>query len=183
MKRIPCVLTIAGSDSCGGAGIQADLKTFSALCVHGLSVITSVTAQNTCNVLSIYDMPGKIVKDQINALFEDVLVDSIKTGMLHSSDLIRVVANELENYDSPLVVDPVMVAKSGSNLMEEDAIHTLIKKLLPIATIVTPNIPEAEKISGIPINNLEDAKKAAKIISDLDVEAVVIKGGHFIFSR
>ena len=178
MKRIPCVLSIAGSDSGGGAGIQADLKTFSALCVHGVSVITSITAQNTCNVLSIFDVPVEIVKAQIKALLEDIPINSAKTGMLHTNDLIEVVANELKKQDFPLVVDPVMVAKSGSILMEEEAIQTLIKRLLPIATIVTPNIPEAEKISGIEINNSEDVKKAAKNISDLGAEAIVINGGH-----
>ncbi len=177
MKKIPCVLTIAGSDSGGGAGIQADLKTFASFQVHGVSVITSVTAQNTCTVSSIYDLPAEIVRAQINALLEDMPINAVKTGMLRTSDLIEVVVNELKQ-DFPIVVDPVMVAKSGAVLMEKNAIKTLVEKLIPIAAVITPNIPEAEKISKIKILDVKDAKKAARKISEIGVEAVVIKGGH-----
>ncbi|MEM4636865.1 MAG: bifunctional hydroxymethylpyrimidine kinase/phosphomethylpyrimidine kinase, partial [Nitrososphaerota archaeon] len=178
MKKIPRALTIAGSDSGGGAGIQADLKTFAALGVHGMSAITSITAQNTRTVTMIHDVPVEMVREQIRVVVEDIGVDAVKTGMLHTAEIISTVVEELEKIDTPIVVDPVMIAKSGARLLREEAMKTLIEKLIPIATIVTPNAREAEALSGIKIENLEDQKKAARLIADLGPRSVVVKGGH-----
>lgn len=176
--RIPRALTVAGSDSGGGAGIQADLKTFAALGVHGMSAITSITAQNTKAVTMVHDVPLEIIREQIRVVVEDIGVDAVKTGMLHTSEIISVVAEELEKIDAPIVVDPVMIAKSGAKLLRDDAIESLVKKIIPIATVVTPNAREAEALSGIKVKDIEDQKKAAKIISELGPRAVVVKGGH-----
>uniref|UniRef100_A0A7J3ZIV8 Bifunctional hydroxymethylpyrimidine kinase/phosphomethylpyrimidine kinase n=1 Tax=Fervidicoccus fontis TaxID=683846 RepID=A0A7J3ZIV8_9CREN len=180
-KRVhpPRALTIAGSDSGGGAGIQADLKTFAALGVHGMSAITSITAQNTFEVRGIQDVTPEIVGLQIDAVAQDIGVDAAKTGMLSSSDIVRVVAEKVKTYGFPLVVDPVMIAKSGARLLREDAISTLVGELIPLATVVTPNRMEAEVLSGIKISTLDDAKRAAKkIIEEHHPKVVVIKGGH-----
>jgi len=171
-------LTIAGSDSGGGAGIQADLKTFASFGVHGMSAITSITAQNTVGVEAIFDLPPWLVKKQIECLAEDIGIDAAKTGMLSNKEIVRGVANTLKKYDFPVVVDPVMIAKSGAYLLKEDAIDAFIKYILPIAFVITPNKHEAERLSGIKIKNREDAKKAAKEIKKLGAEAVIIKGGH-----
>jgi hydroxymethylpyrimidine/phosphomethylpyrimidine kinase len=168
-------LTIAGSDSGGGAGIQADLKTFQALGVHGASVITSLTAQNTREVRDILDLPLEFIKAQFDAVHEDFEVKAAKTGMLSNKEIIKCVAENLGSY--PLVVDPVMVAESGGKLLKDDAIETLEKSLLPKAAVVTPNIPEAEVLSGIEIKGIDDMNKACKIISKHGC-SVVIKGGH-----
>ncbi len=168
-------LTIAGSDSGGGAGIQADLKTFQAMGVHGASVLTSLTAQNTLAVRDIFDLPIEFIKAQFDAIHEDFEVKAAKTGMLSSREIITCVAENVGSY--PLVVDPVMVAESGGRLLRDDAIETLEKLLLPKATIVTPNIPEAEILSGIEIKGTDDMKDACKIIGHLGC-SVVIKGGH-----
>ena len=176
--RVPVALTIAGSDSGGGAGIQADLKTFAALGVHGTVALTAVTAQNTYSVIGVQGIDPDIVGKQIDAVVSDLGVDSAKTGMLYTSAIIRVVARKVSQYGFPLVVDPVMIAKSRARLLKEDAIKTLIEELLPLATVVTPNIPEAEVISGIKIESKEDMIKSAKEISKLGPKAVVIKGGH-----
>lgn len=178
MKKIPCVLTIAGSDSGGGAGVQADLKTFSALGVYGVCAITSVTAQNTSAVSAIQDVTPDIVKKQIIAVTDDFRVDAAKTGMLHTRAIIEVVSEQICERGFPTVVDPVMVSKSSTRLMEQDAVETLIRRLLPVATVVTPNAVEAEVISGIKVRGVEDAKTAAKAISALGPKATVIKGGH-----
>ncbi|MCS7116151.1 MAG: bifunctional hydroxymethylpyrimidine kinase/phosphomethylpyrimidine kinase [Nitrososphaerota archaeon] len=171
-------LTIAGSDSGGGAGIQADLKTFAAFGVHGMSVITAITAQNTVSVSAIHDVPLDIIKAQIEAVVEDIGVDIVKTGMLHTKDVINLVADEVMEYRLPIVVDPVMVAKSGARLLREDAVNTLIERLLPLAIVVTPNRMEAEILANMNIGNLHDAEVAARRIAELGPQAVVVKGGH-----
>ena len=178
-SRPPTALTIAGSDSGGGAGISADLKTFSALGVHGLLAVTSITAQNTLKVKSTYDLPAKMVAEQIEVVVEDIGVDAAKTGMLSSPEIVRVVAESLSKYDFPLVVDPVMRAKSGDPLLKPEAVKVLAERLIPRATVVTPNRPEAEALTHVKIAGLDDAKKAAKLIVDeLGAEAAVVKGGH-----
>jgi len=171
-------LTIAGSDSGGGAGIQADLKTFAALGVHGMSAVTSITAQNTVEVTAFQDIKPEVIRAQIEAVAEDIGVDAAKTGMLHTAEIIEAVAEEVEKYRFPTVVDPVMVAKSGSRLLEPEAVETLIEDFLPLATVLTPNAEEAEAISGVRVKSVEEAKKAAEEIFELGPEAVVVKGGH-----
>jgi len=178
--RIPCALTIAGSDSGGGAGIQADLKTFAALGVHGMTALTSITAQNTVAVTAVQDVDPDVVRAQIEAVAEDIGVDAAKTGMLHTSEIIAVVAGEVERYGFPVVVDPVMISKSGAVLLRPEATATLVESLLPLATVVTPNAMEAEVISGVKVGTVEDGKRAAEKIADLGPGAVVVKGGHII---
>ncbi|GFR34222.1 bifunctional hydroxymethylpyrimidine kinase/phosphomethylpyrimidine kinase [Thermobrachium celere] len=173
------VLTIAGSDSCGGAGIQADLKTFSAHLVYGMSVITSVTAQNTQGVTDAYDLPVEVIEKQISAIFDDIKVDAVKIGMLSSSEIISIVANSLKLHKAQnIVLDPVMISKSGFNLLKEDAVKTLINELIPICTIITPNIYEASLIVQMDIKDLEDMKIACKKIYDKGARYVLVKGGH-----
>ncbi|MCP8314566.1 MAG: bifunctional hydroxymethylpyrimidine kinase/phosphomethylpyrimidine kinase [archaeon] len=178
MQMIPRVLSIAGSDPDGGAGIQADLKTFSALGVYGMTVITSVTAQNTVELKKIHDVPVDVIRAQIEALISDISIDAVKTGMLHTKEIVEVVAEEIGRQNFPLVIDPVMATKSGAPLLEEDAKSALIKILFPLATIVTPNSVEAEMISGIEIKTIDDAKDAAVRIAKFGAKAVLIKGGH-----
>ncbi|MET1102354.1 MAG: bifunctional hydroxymethylpyrimidine kinase/phosphomethylpyrimidine kinase [Pyrodictiaceae archaeon] len=179
MRLWRVALTIAGSDSGGGAGIEADLKTFAALGVHGTVAITSVTAQNTYEVKAIHDIPPEVVEKQIDAIAEDMGVDAAKTGMLSNSDIIKAVARAVKRHGFPLVVDPVMIAKSGAPLLKPEAVKTLTEELLPLATLVTPNRMEAEKLSGLTIRSLDDAKKAAKkIAEEYGAEAVIVKGGH-----
>ncbi len=176
--KVPRALTIAGSDSGGGAGIQADLKTFAALGVHGMSAVTAITAQNTKTVTMIHDIPVEIVREQIRVVVEDIGVDAVKTGMLHTVEIISAVADELGKINAPIVIDPVMIAKSGARLLREDAVNTLIEKLIPLATVITPNAREAEALAGTEIKDVDDQKKAAEKISSLGPKAVVIKGGH-----
>lgn len=176
--RVARALTIAGSDSGGGAGIQADLKTFAALRVHGMSAVTAITAQNTTGVGAIQEVDPKVVKAQIEAVVEDIGVDAAKTGMLYSSGIINVVAKEVEEHGFPVVVDPVMVAKSGAPLLKKDAVKALAERLIPLATVVTPNAMEAEALSSVKVESLEDAKESAKEIAKLGAAAVVVKGGH-----
>ncbi len=176
--RAARALTIAGSDSGGGAGIQADLKTFAALGVHGMSAITAITAQNTYSVTAVQPIEPRIVVEQIRAVISDIGVDAVKTGMLYSSETIEAVAEELREAHAPIVVDPVMIAKSGARLLREDAEEALIKELLPIATVVTPNILEAPSLAKMSIRSLRDAEEAAKRIAALGPKAVVVKGGH-----
>lgn len=171
-------LTIAGSDSGGGAGIQADLKTFAALGVHGMSAITSVTAQNTLEVRAMHDLPPAMVRAQIESVVEDIGLDAAKTGMLSSARIISAVAQTVERYDFPLVVDPLMVAENGARLLREDAVHALVEGLLPLARVVTPNRHEAEWLSGMPIKTKQDAQRAARIIKKMGADAVIITGGH-----
>lgn len=177
-ERIPRALTIAGSDSGGGAGIQADLKTFAALRVHGMSAITSVTAQNTVGVTGVHDIPPDMIRLQIDTVADDIGIDAAKTGMLHTSEIIAVVAEAVKRHGFPLVVDPVMVAKSGARLLKSEAVRSLTEALLPTATVVTPNAREAEVLSGMKIRSVAEAERAAKEISSLGPKAVVVKGGH-----
>ena len=173
------VLTIAGSDSGGGAGIQADLKTITVLGGFGMSVITALTAQNTLGVHGIHDVPPEFVAAQFDAVAADIGIDAAKTGMLASSEVIRAVAGKIRQYGiEKLVVDPVMVAKGGAPLIREEAKKTLIAELIPLAFVLTPNIPEAEVLSGIRITTLADMKEAARIIHRMGARHVVVKGGH-----
>ncbi len=179
MKNIPVAITIAGSDSGGGAGIEADLKTFMALGVHGAVAITSVTAQNTYEITMTHDLPAEIVAEQIRVVYRDMGIHAGKTGMLSSKEIIRAVAETIKELGFPLVVDPVMVAKSGARLLREDAVDALTRELLPEAMLVTPNIPEAEILAGMKINSLEDMEEAARtIVEKHGVEAALVKGGH-----
>ncbi|MEM2971395.1 MAG: bifunctional hydroxymethylpyrimidine kinase/phosphomethylpyrimidine kinase [Candidatus Bathyarchaeia archaeon] len=178
-RTVPVALTIAGSDSGGGAGVQADIKTFAALGVHGAAAITAITAQNTCSVRAIQPLNPEIVKAQIKAVAEDMGINAGKTGMLYTAEIVRAVAEGVSLYGFPLVVDPVIVAKVGSPLLEAEAINALKNCLLPKATVITPNKFEAEKLAEMEIKSLEDAEIAARKISELGVKAVVVKGGHF----
>ena len=172
-------LTIAGSDSSGGAGIQADLKTMTMNGVYGMSAITALTAQNTTGVTGIMEVTPEFLEKQLDAVFSDIFPDAIKTGMVSSSELIRVIAKKLKQYNaSNIVVDPVMVATSGAKLISDDAIETLKDNLLPLATVITPNIPEAEVLSGMTITSEDEMVEAAKIIYETYGCAVLCKGGH-----
>jgi hydroxymethylpyrimidine/phosphomethylpyrimidine kinase len=175
----PVVLTIAGSDSGAGAGIQADLKTFAALGVYGVSVITAITAQNTVGVRAVQEINANVIAAQLDALAEDFSIAALKTGMLSSVAIIETVAAGLRRHGlGPLVVDPVMIAKSGDRLLREDAVDTLRGMLLPLAHVVTPNIPEAEVLTGLSIRTQADRVAAGRAIMKLGAHAVVIKGGH-----
>ena len=172
-------LTIAGSDCSGGAGIQADLKTMSALGVFGMSVIVSVVAENTARVLSIEDISPKVIADQIDAVFEDIPPDAVKVGMLSTPACMEAVAAGLKKYrPRHVVIDPVMYAKNGSPLMQESAISALRSTVLPLATLLTPNIPEAEKLAGMEISSEADMREAARRIQALGPQNVLVKGGH-----
>jgi hydroxymethylpyrimidine kinase/phosphomethylpyrimidine kinase len=177
-SKAPVAITIAGSDSGGGAGIQADLKTFAALGVHGATAITCVTAQNTCSVTAVEDLKPETIQEQIKAVAEDLGIDSGKTGMLHTEEIIKTVSSEVSKYKFPLVVDPVMIAKSGAPLLKIEAMDALENYLLPKATVITPNRFEAEKLADMKIKQLKEAEVAAKKISEMGPKAVVIKGGH-----
>jgi hydroxymethylpyrimidine/phosphomethylpyrimidine kinase len=173
------VLTIAGSDSSGGAGIQADLKTFAALGVYGTCVITALTAQNTTGVSAVFDVPPEFVGQQIDAVVTDISPDAVKTGMLASAEIVEVVVAKLQQYQLPhLVVDPVMVAKGGARLLAKDAVNAVRTKLLPLAEVLTPNLPEAEELLGAQIESDEDVRRAASAIREMGPTSVVIKGGH-----
>ena len=178
-------LTIAGSDSCGGAGIQADLKAFSANYVYGMSVITAVTAQNTQGVFSVQDIDDEIIKNQIDAIFTDIKVDGVKIGMVSKIETINAIAEKLRQYKpTNLVIDPVMISKSGFSLLKPESKKTLIQNLLPLADLITPNIPEAEEIlkeigsSIINIKTKEDMCEACKELIKLGCKNVLLKGGH-----
>jgi hydroxymethylpyrimidine/phosphomethylpyrimidine kinase len=174
-------LTIAGSDCSGGAGIQADLKTMTMNGVYAMSAITALTAQNTTGVRAIQESTPEFLKQQIDAVFQDIYPDAVKIGMVASAELIRVIADRLRYYDAKnVVLDPVMVATSGSALMKTGSVQTLIEELLPISTLVTPNIPEAQVLSGRTIERKEDMIAAAKDIGDRYHCAVLLKGGHSI---
>ncbi|XKO54416.1 bifunctional hydroxymethylpyrimidine kinase/phosphomethylpyrimidine kinase [Lysinibacillus fusiformis] len=172
------VTTIAGSDSGGGAGIQADLKTFQELGVFGTSVITALTAQNTRGVTGVFPIEVNFVEKQFHALLGDFSIAAIKTGMLYSSDIIQTIAHILQDLKIPLIVDPVMIAKGGENLLQQEAIEAMRISLLPLATIVTPNIPEAEALTGRKINQFSDMEEVAQCFFQLGVHCVIIKGGH-----
>ncbi|AFY40979.1 bifunctional hydroxymethylpyrimidine kinase/phosphomethylpyrimidine kinase [Nostoc sp. PCC 7107] len=178
-SKIPVALTIAGSDSGGGAGIQADLRTFAFHCVHGTSAITCVTAQNTLGVVRVDAVPSEAVVAQIQAVVEDIGVQAAKTGMLLNQEIITAVAQQVEALEiNNLVVDPVMVSRTGAQLIDDDAIKTLCQQLIPQAAIITPNRYEAQILSGLPINSLDDMREAAQIIHrDLKAKTVLVKGG------
>lgn len=180
MATIPRALTIAGSDSGGGAGIQADLKTFQMLEVYGMSAITAITAQNTLGVHGIYDIPLEGIEKQIDAVITDIGVDAAKTGMLSQPAVIELVAAKVKQHRLPnLVIDPVMVAKGGAALLVDDAKDALRKLLLPLAAVVTPNVPEAEVLTGQAIATMADMERAArKIVDEYGAGAAVVKGGH-----
>ena len=179
--KMKTALTIAGSDCSGGAGIQADLKTMTMNGVYAMSAITALTAQNTTGVRAIQESTPDFLKQQLDAVFEDIYPDAVKIGMVASSELIRVIADRLKFYGAKnVVVDPVMVATSGSALLKNDAVKTLIEELLPVSTLVTPNIPEAQVLSGLTIESKEDMVTAAKQIGDSYHCAVLLKGGHSI---
>ncbi len=174
-------LTIAGSDSCGGAGIQADIKTMTSNGVYAMSAITALTAQNTTGVTGISEVTPSFLKMQLDAVFTDIFPDSVKIGMVSSSELIEVIAERLTFYEAKnIVVDPVMVATSGSALIKTDAVKTLCEKLLPISVLVTPNIPECEILSGLSIKSKDDMVKSSQKVSKDFGCAVLLKGGHSI---
>jgi hydroxymethylpyrimidine/phosphomethylpyrimidine kinase len=177
--KVHKALTIAGSDSGGGAGIQADLKTFAAIGVYGTSAVTAITAQNTVGVTKILELSADIVAAQIDAVIEDIGADALKTGMLGNSAIIETVAEKIREHAlKNIVVDPVMVAKSGDFLLREDAVDALRSRLISLATVVTPNIPEAERLTGMQLRRNQDFETAAKKILDMGTRSVVIKGGH-----
>ena len=179
--NLKTALTIAGSDCSGGAGIQADIKTMTTNGVYAMSVITALTAQNTTGVRAIQESTAEFLKQQIDSVFEDIYPDAVKIGMVASGDLIRVIAERLRYYGARnVVVDPVMAATSGSALLKNDAVEILIEELLPVSTLVTPNIPEAQILSGMEIKSKEDMIAAAKWIGDSYHCAVLLKGGHSI---
>ncbi|MDI3534474.1 MAG: hydroxymethylpyrimidine/phosphomethylpyrimidine kinase [Thermosediminibacterales bacterium] len=175
------VLTIAGSDSCGGAGIQADLKTFSALGVYGMSVITAVTAQNTQGVFGVEEISPDMVAKQLDAVFQDILVDAVKVGMVFSTGIIEVIADRLKKYNiQKVVLDTVMVSKSGCHLLRSESIKALIDLLIPKAYVVTPNLYEAKMLTGISVHTLQEMQEAARKIYNMGAKNVVVKGGHRI---
>jgi hydroxymethylpyrimidine/phosphomethylpyrimidine kinase len=175
------VLTIAGSDSSAGAGIQADLKTFAAHGVYGLNVLTAVTAQNTQGVIAVQNLDSDIVAKQLQAIFADIVVDAVKIGMVSQEDTICVIAQELRKCKpAHIVLDTVMVSSSGYPLLQATAQQALQKELLPLATIVTPNIPEAEVLSGIKIKSMSDMEAAARCIREMGSQYVLLKGGHAV---
>ena len=172
---VPRALTIATSDSGGGAGIQADLKAFAAAGCHGLSALVALTAQNTVAVTAVHELPPAFVIAQLEAVFEDIGVDAAKTGMLFSRALIETVADFLEAHPVPLVVDPVLVASSGARLLQEDAVDTLVTRLFPLATVVTPNLPEAQALTGL---DVEDRRALTERLVELGASAALVTGGH-----
>jgi hydroxymethylpyrimidine/phosphomethylpyrimidine kinase len=172
---IPRCLTIAGSDSGGGAGIQADLKAFAAAGCHGMSVLVALTAQNTLGVTAVHELPPEFVRAQLEAVYDDIGVDAAKTGMLFSAAIIETVAHFLEGRETPLVVDPVMVASSGAKLLRDDAAEVLVARLFPLATIVTPNLHEAEALTG---NQGASRRELAERLHELGAAAVIVTGGH-----
>ncbi len=179
MQAVYKAMTIAGSDSGAGAGAQADLKTFAAFGVYGTSVITAITAQNTQRVAQVMELPPAMIAAQMDAVIQDIGASALKTGMLANAEIITVVAEKIREHGlRNLVVDPVMVAKGGDILLRKDALETLRSRLIPLATIVTPNIPEAEELTGIAVTRMKDLKDAARRLMDMGAKNVVIKGGH-----
>lgn len=175
---LPAALTIAGSDSSGGAGIQADLRTFAALEVYGASAITAVTSQNTLGVRGVEVLPARFVASQIDAVLDDVPIGAIKTGMLASAAVAEAVVVELTKCNVPIIVDPVMVAKSGALLLDDDAVAIVGSRLLPLATLVTPNLAEAERLVGFPVRTVDEQERAARLLVDRGAKAALVKGGH-----
>ena len=178
-KPVPKAMTIAGSDSGGGAGVQADLKTFAALGVYGASTLTAITAQNTVAVTAVHELPVDLIAAQIDAVVTDIGVDAVKTGMLSSAAIVETVAAAVQRHAlTHLVVDPVMIAKSGDALLRPEAVNALRDRLLPLAAVVTPNLPEAETLTGLSITTDADIRRAAEQIVGRGARAVVVKGGH-----
>lgn len=178
-KSPPRVLTVAGSDSGGGAGIQADLKTFAALGCYGTSAITAITAQNTVEVTDVHEVPLQTIAAQIDAVIGDIGADAVKTGMLSSADIVTLVAEKARQHSfSVLVVDPVMVSATGARLLKQEAVDTIRELLLPLATVVTPNVPEAEALAGLEIRDASGMRDAARAIHGMGPRWVVVKGGH-----
>ncbi len=179
------VLSIAGFDGSGGAGIQADLKTFSAFGCYGMTVLTALPVQNTCGVRSCYDIPLQAIEEQLHAIFDDIIPDSIKIGMLFNSQIIELVASFLKEkaIGIPIVLDPVTLAKSGDHLLVPEAVDTLISLLMPLATVITPNIPEAHTFTGINASNSEQMMAVAKKLLDFGPKYVLLKGGHLSTSE
>ena len=176
---VPKAMTIAGSDSGGGAGVQADLKTFAALGVYGTVTLTAITAQNTVGVTGVHEIPSDMIIAQMDAVMGDIGTDAVKTGMLSSQEIVEVVAAQIRKHGiRELVVDPVMVAKSGDPLLREDAVQAVRSHLVPLAAVVTPNIPEAEALTGMTIETDEDVREAAERIIQMGARSVVVKGGH-----
>ena len=179
IRQIASAMTIAGSDSGAGAGIQADLKTFAAFGVYGTSVLTAITAQNTLRVTDVLELPTSIVASQIDAILSDIGTDAVKTGMLSSSAIIDTVADKLlEHHIVNLVVDPVMVAKSGDKLLQDEAVEAMRTRLIPLAAVVTPNAPEAQVLTGRKVETLDDARTAAGELVAMGARVAVVKGGH-----
>ena len=177
--NVPKAMTIAGSDSGGGAGIQADLKTFAALGVYGTVTLTAITAQNTVGVSGVHEIPTDMIVAQMDAVMSDIGADAVKTGMLSSQEIVEVVAAQVAKHGiRSLVVDPVMVAKSGDALLRDDAVNAVCTKLVPLAAVVTPNIPEAEALTGTTIESDDDVREAARRIVSMGARTVVVKGGH-----
>jgi hydroxymethylpyrimidine/phosphomethylpyrimidine kinase len=179
VRAMPQALTIATSDSGGGAGIQGDIKAMAANGVFGLSVVVAITAQNTTTISRIHTVPRDVIEAQLDAVFGDFVVGAVKTGMLHSSEIVRTVAERLRQRGPlRLVVDPVMVSSTGVRLLEADAVETLIRELFPLAEVVTPNVPESEALTGMRITTIDDARAAAIKIHQRGCRAVLLKGGH-----
>ena len=177
--RYPTGITIAGSDSCGGAGIQADLKTFSALGVYGMSVITAITAQNTKKICGIQAVDAEVIKNQIDLLFEDFEVDAVKIGMVYRAETVSILADALRRYRPRwIVLDPVLISTSGNQLLEDAAVESMVCQLFPLANLVTPNIPETEFLTRRPIRSENDFEQAAQAFLQMGCSAVLIKGGH-----
>jgi hydroxymethylpyrimidine/phosphomethylpyrimidine kinase len=172
------VLTIGGSDSGGGAGIQADIKTFSALGVHGTCAITAITAQNTLGVQEVYGLSPDVVRAQMRSITDDFIIAAAKTGMLHSPEIVIAVSDHLRGRCIPLVVDPVIEAEAGGRLLRPDALEALVVHLMPLARVITPNIFEAQAITGVKVRDRHSALEAARKILDMGARAVVVKGGH-----
>ena len=177
-KSYPIVLSIAGSDSSGGAGIQADLKTFSALGVYGATAITAITAQNTLGVVSQMALPPQMVREQIIAVMDDLHPSVVKIGMLSNAEIVNAVAEVLSEYKPKIVLDPVIVSTSGHRLLSVEAQDVIKEKLLPISELVTPNIPEMETLTNMPLSSFEEKENAANYLLDLGAKAVLLKGGH-----
>ncbi len=174
-----CALTVAGSDSSAGAGIQADLKTFAAFGVYGVSAVTAITAQSTSGIIASLALPADLVEAQIEAVASDIPIQAVKTGMLANAAIVEAVAAAIQDLELPsVVVDPVLVSKSGVRLLDDDGVQMLLTELLPLARVVTPNLPEAEALSGRRIRSLADRRDAAERIRDLGARAVIITGGH-----
>jgi len=175
----PSVLTIAGFDGSGGAGIQGDIKTISALGCYATSVLTALPVQNTCGVKSIYPIPADVVETQLQTILDDIFPDAIKIGMVHTTDVVEAIVNTLQQYpEVPVVFDPVMVSTSGHRLLEDSTMDAIVKKMFPLAAVITPNLDEATVLTGMPVHTLDDMRIAGKKLMVLGAPSVLLKGGH-----